>query len=192
MAHSLVLTLLLSLSVFGSTSMQRDTGTNRQSPEERRLLVTLAKQGNSCPDAECRTRAFQTIAEIIRLRRSIYVQLMSEPTLSRLKESCDQHQEDLELMLSCLRARQNVSFEEGMKLAGYTRAGITAEGYSQLRIGMEMREVEYILGDYGEEVSYAASRGYSASLYQWKAGRRIIVVTFSDYKLSARSQSGLY
>ncbi len=79
-----------------------------------------------------------------------------------------------------------------MRLAGYTRAGITSAGYIQLRIGMELDEVEYILGDYGEEVSYASSGGYSASIYQWKAGRRMIVVTFSDYKLSGRSQSGLY
>lgn len=79
-----------------------------------------------------------------------------------------------------------------MKLAGYTKAGITSEGYGQISIGMGMREVEYILGDYGEEVSYAASGGYSAAIYQWTAGRRMIVVSFTDFAVSGRSQSGLY
>lgn len=116
---------------------------------------------------------------------------MSDVTRQRLRQSCDQHVEDLQAFLECLIPRRNVSFEEGMRLAGYTKAGITSSGYSQLRIGMELDEVEYILDDYGEEVSYAASGGYSASMYRWTASRRMIIVTFSDYKVSGRSQSGL-
>ena len=79
-----------------------------------------------------------------------------------------------------------------MNLAGFRRAGITREGYSQLRIGLRMKEVEFILGEYGDEVSYASSGGYSASTYRWTSGRRIIVVSFSDDEVSGRSQSGLY
>lgn len=116
---------------------------------------------------------------------------MSAPTFSKLKQSCDSLQDDLQAMLECLQARQMVSWEDGMRLAGYTKAGVTREGYAQIRMGMDMRDVEYILDDFGEELSYASSGGYSAATYKWAAGRRLIIISFSNDQVSGRSQSGL-
>ncbi len=195
-AHHMTIRVILALLLASSAASMAGANTPLKwadlTREEKIFAERVAHQADTCTTEDCRDQVFLKIAQIITLRRSVRGELLSDHTQSRLKRSCDAHENELDLMLSCLRARQNLSFEEGMRLAGYTEAGISSEGYTQIRIGMEMREVEYILGEYGEELSYAASGGYSASTYQWKAGRRIIVVSFADYKVSGRSQSGLY
>lgn len=188
---SLIVALALSTASSPAISMQGSSAPKRLPYDEKMLVERLTAQVSRCTTTECREQAYDLIVQIMKLRRSVKGQSMSDLTLSRLKGSCDDRQDDLQAIHQCLRDRQNLSFEDGMRLAGYTKAGITSEGYAQIRIGMEMREVEYILDGYGDEMSYASSGGYSASVYQWTAGRRIIVVSFSDYKVSGRSQSGL-
>jgi hypothetical protein len=192
MARHVILALLFSAYATSMVGAQGAGGPAELSREEKRYAERLILQSDLCGGGKCSEQAIDSLAQIIRARRMVRGELMSDVTLSQLKQSCDEHENDVQGMLQCLTLRQKVSFEDGMRLAGYTRAGITSEGYTQLRIGMEMREVEYILGDYGEELSYASSGGYSASTYQWTAGRRIIIVSFADYKVSGRSQSGLY
>lgn len=58
-------------------------------------------------------------------------------------------------------------------------------------MGMDMWDVEYILDDFGEELSYASSGGYSAATYNWASGRRLIIVSFPNDQVSGQSQSGL-
>jgi hypothetical protein len=91
----------------------------------------------------------------------------------------------------CFEERVGLTFEEGMKLAGFEPAGVTASGYAQLQMGLRLTQVEYILGGSGEEISYVSSGGHSSAMYRWTRGRNMIVVAFSDDELSARSQSGL-
>jgi hypothetical protein len=192
MTFSIILALMLGASTSIIAGTEAPLKWANLSSEEKRHVERLAPQADLCSTQECRAEAFESIRQIIRLRRTVYGKSMSDVTLSRLRWSCDKPEFDLQAIVECLRARQNVSFEDGMRLAGHSRAGITAEGYAQIRIGMEIDEVEYILDDFGEELSYASSGGYSAATYQWIAGRRIIIVSFSDDKVSGRSQSGLY
>lgn len=187
-----ILALLLSTSAASLAEAKAPSKWADLSRHERLYAERMAVQADHCENEDCRDQIILKIAQVITLRRSVRGELLSDYTQSRLQRSCDEHEENLQAMVDCLRARQNVSFEDGMRLAGFTQAGITSEGYSQIRIGMEMREVEYILDDFGEELSYVASGGYSASTYQWTAGRRIIIVSFADYKVSGRSQNGLY
>jgi hypothetical protein len=192
MTIRVILALVLWASTAGTALANAPIKWADLSRDEKSFVERTAVQADQCPNEECRADLFLKIAQAVTLRRSVGAQSLSEVTSRELKRSCDQHEGALEIMLDCLRARQNLSFENGMRIAGYTKAGINSRGYEQLRIGMELDEVEYILDDFGEEKAYAASGGYSASTYQWTAGRRIIVVSFADYKLSGRSQSGLY
>lgn len=180
--------LLLCASVASAQTPLAWPGLSR---EEQLYAERLRVHADLCTTLDCRSKTFELIFQAIVLRRSVSGELMSAPTASQLKRSCDGLHEDLQATLECLRARQKVSWEDGMRLAGYTKAGVTRAGYDQIRIGMDMRDVEYILDDFGEEVSYASSGGYSAATYKWAAGRRLIIVSFSNYQVSGRSHSGL-
>lgn len=160
--------------------------------DEERYVERVFPQVNQCSDQDCRDRTVLAIAEIINLRRSLNAQFVGSAVFDALRGPCERLDTDIPAQADCFRLRQGLSFEDGMKLAGFTRAGITRDGYSQLRIGLRMKEVEFILGGYGDEISYASSGGYSAATYRWVSGRRIIIVSFSDDEVSGRSQSGLF
>jgi hypothetical protein len=160
--------------------------------DEERYVERVYPQVNGCIDQECRDKTVLAIAEIINLRRSLNAQFVGTAVFDALRRPCESLDSDIPGQLACFRMRHGLSFEEGMDLAGFRRAGITREGYSQLRIGLRMKEVEFILGGYGDELSYASSSGYSAATYRWASGRRIIIVSFSDDEVSGRSQSGLF
>lgn len=160
--------------------------------DEERYVERVFPQVNQCSDQDCRDRTVLAIAEIINLRRTLNAQFVGSAVFDALRGPCERLDTDIPAQAECFRKRKGLSFEEGMNLAGFRRAGITREGYSQLRIGLRMKEVEFILGGYGDELSYASSGGYSAATYRWALGRRIIIVSFSDGEVSGRSQSGLF
>ncbi len=195
MTFSPFLSLMLAASTF-STGYGEWTpkagGMAALTRDENRYIERVYPQINRCSDQECRDKTALAIAEIINLRRSLNAQFVGVAVFDALRGPCESLDSDIPGQLACFRMRRGLSFEEGMNLAGFRRAGITREGYSQLRIGLRMKEVEFILGGYGDEVSYASSGGYSASTYRWKSGRRFIIVSFSDDEVSGRSQSGLF
>lgn len=160
--------------------------------DEERYVERVYPQVNQCTDQDCRDRTALAIAEIINLRRSLNAQFVGPAVFDALRRPYESLDSDIPGQLACFRMRKGLSFEKGMNLAGFHRAGITREGYSQLRIGLRMKEVEFILGGYGDEVSYASTGGYSAAMYRWESGRHIIIVSFSDDEVSGRSQSGLF
>ena len=160
--------------------------------DEERFVERVIHHLHECPNTECRDRTAFAIAETINLRRSLNAQFVGSALFDALRAPCERLDADVAAQLECFRQRRGITFESGMHMAGFRRAGITREGYSQLRIGLRMKEVEFVLGGGGEEISYASSGGYSASTYRWISGRRIIVVSFADDELSGRSQSGLF
>ena len=168
------------------------TGQAALTRDEEEYVERVIHHLNDCGDADCRQRAALSIAEIINLRRALNNQFIGATVFDALRRPCDSMDADLPAQLECFRQRKGITFEEGMRLAGFRRAGITREGYLQLRSGLRMKEVEFILGRQGEEISYAASGGYSAATYRWVVGRRMIVLSFANSELTGRSQSGLF
>lgn len=167
------------------------TGQAAMTRDEERYVERVIHHIKDCPNTECRDKAAFSIAEVINLRRDLNNRFIGPTVFDALRRPCDSLDADLPAQVACFRARKGITFEQGMSLAGFRRSGISREGYLQLRTGLRMKEVEFILGRAGEEVSYAASRGFSAATYRWVSGRKIIVLSFANNELSGRSQSGL-
>lgn len=188
-----------SLAVAGSTF---NTGYGEWTPraggmaaltrDEERYVERVYPLVDQCSTQECKDKTVLAIAETVNLRRALNAAFVGPAVFDALRTPCERLDADVLAQLECFRARQGISFEEGMRMAGFRPAGVTREGYSQLRIGMRMKEVEFILGDYGDELSYASSGGYSAATYQWSDGRKTIIVSFADDEVSGRAQTGLF
>lgn len=155
------------------------------------ITPAVTERFRACADQTCRDDLVAKQLAIVALRREMRTVTRSQHLFDRLRMLCDRQPDDLDAQLHCFEALQGISFEGAMALVGYTPAGVTMDGYSQIRIGMTMNEVDYILGDYGEELSYASSGGYSVATYAWRTGRRSIIVTFEDDKVAGRAQAGL-
>ena len=67
---------------------------------------------------------------------------------------------------------------------------INMENYKKVKNGMSLNKVESILGS-GDENATSSYGGYSASVYTWSDGFKVISITFSNGKVSAKAQVGL-
>ena len=67
---------------------------------------------------------------------------------------------------------------------------INMENYKKVKNGMSLNKVESILGS-GEENATSSYGGYSSSVYTWTDGFKVISITFSNGKVSAKAQVGL-
>ncbi|WP_334185098.1 hypothetical protein [Novosphingobium sp.] len=160
--------------------------------DEERYILRVTPQIDACGDPQCKQQTALKALEIINLRRALNATFVAPALFDALRNPCENLDTDLDAQLACFRLRKGITFEAGMKLAGFTRAGITRAGYSQIRIGMQMKEVEFILGDMGDEVSYVSSGGYSTGSYRWQGKRGTIIVTFKDDEVSGRTQVGVF
>lgn len=69
--------------------------------------------------------------------------------------------------------------------------GVTMSAYEKIYDGMNKREVDEIVGGYFGIHGKESSSAGSLVTYTWTDGFRIIVATFNDDKLVAKSQGGL-
>lgn len=73
-----------------------------------------------------------------------------------------------------------------------TKAGLTLEKYNKIKTGMTLKEVQDILGSAGEETSSSEIGKYKSVVYKWSGDNySFIIATFSNDKLSYKSQGGL-
>lgn len=143
-------------------------------------------------DRDCKVRIVTAVRDVLNLRRALRRPYGSQLVFDTIRQTCDNLEGGIFVQKQCFEAIPIPnSTDEAMAAAGFRRYGVSRRGFNSLRTGMSLSEVEFILGDDNERVSYASSGGYSSSMYQWRAGTGMIVVTFSDYKLSAYSQFGL-
>lgn len=148
-------------------------------------------QAEGCADRACRDNTALAIRDVINLRRRLNATFVGDVVFDALRSTCDALEGAARAQRDCYYARSKLTFEEGMREAGFRPAGVTMAGYRQLQIGLRMKEIEYILGGPGDEVSYVASGGYSLATYRWSEGRGSIIVSLKDGELGGRSQFGL-
>lgn len=160
--------------------------------DEERYVERAMPQVDACTDTQCREKTARTIVEVINLRRELNRHFIGSVIFNNIRATCDENKKNVVDQRDCFSNSVKLSFEEGMKLAGFYTAGVNSSGYSQLRIGLRMKEVEFILGGYGEEISYVSSGGYSIGTYKWSNGRATIIVTFKDDEMRGRSQLGIF
>ncbi|HMQ04567.1 MAG TPA: hypothetical protein PKD26_11675 [Pyrinomonadaceae bacterium] len=71
-------------------------------------------------------------------------------------------------------------------------SGLTMAKYNQLKIDMDKREVEKILGGPGEEISTTSGGGSTFSVYKWSGENfTSIIISFRNDKIMTKSQVGL-
>ncbi len=194
MTFGLLLPLAIAASTFSTGYGKwtpRAEGMAALTDDENEYVERVYPQVEKCADQECRDRTALGIAEIINLRRTLNADFVGSAVFDALRGPCEQLDATVAAQLECFRKRDGLTFEEGMTLAGFRPAGVNAAGYSQLRIGLRKNEVEFILGGYGEEVSYSSGGGYSIGIYRWQSGRSIIVASFANDELRSRSQTGI-
>ncbi len=162
----------------------------RLTEDERCAISQYDGQYEACDNQTCRERILGQMLRVVELRRRLRRTTGSAHLFNQIRRPCDQAS-SIDAQLECFTSTENITFEDAMAMAGYTTAGVTYDGYAQLSMQMTMDEVEYILGGPGEETAYASSGGYSSATYIWRAGRRAIVLSFSNAHLSARAQIGL-
>lgn len=97
---------------------------------------------------------------------------------------------DIGEKLNCYAGLGALSYNQAMISLGFKRMPISRASYYKIRTGMNIRDVEFILGA-GEEQAYSSSRGYTAAVYTWQRGSSIISISFSDDEVIAIAQSGL-
>ncbi len=67
---------------------------------------------------------------------------------------------------------------------------INKTNYKKINNGMSKSDVESILGP-GDSNASSSYGGYTAEVVTWQSGMNIISITFSDGKVSGKSQVGL-
>ena len=146
----------------------------------------------ACADERaCREDVATAYVSVINSRRRLRNAYQSEVVYDRLRGPCEQLASRVKDQAECFSAKASLSKEDGFAVAGLSKAGITRRGASMLRTGMSMDEVEFILGSPGDQAAYSGGGGYSHAIYRWQQGRRLMVVSFSDDRVTGYSQSGL-
>lgn len=136
----------------------------------------------------CDRPAIESIIIALNARRQVVSLMLPSIVRSEVWYECSAAQPDAEV--ACLKRFSTKTYEEMMQALGYRFSGVTMRGYSQLRMGMSLDDVEFILGP-GVEASYVGGYGTSVSMYSWKRGMANIIVSFRDERVSGRSQIGL-
>lgn len=160
-------------------------------PGERCYIEQVIPQQIACSDQTCRDEFIGKLRDVVQFRRELRGSASSEYLFNIVRQPCEHMSDNIAQQAACFDELHLLNFEEVMALVGFTQSGVTRAGYAQLHMHMTMREVEYILGDMGEEVSYASHGGYSSAIYRWGTSRRSILVTFSNDELTGRTQLGL-
>ncbi|HEX7820648.1 MAG TPA: hypothetical protein VF463_08510 [Sphingobium sp.] len=139
-------------------------------------------------EVECQTDLESAIRDAVNGRRINAVVMRWSASADHVSYHCS----DLSIIsrLKCLSDLRGLNYDQAMAHAGYKRFGITREGYGKISIGMNMRDVEFILGQ-GEEQAYSGGYGHSAAMYRWQKGKAMITISFRDNEVSGRAQFGL-
>lgn len=185
------LSIILAFAVGYGTWHPDAAGMAALTRDEERYIERVFDQHGACDTQECRNMIALAIRDVINFRRDLRTTARSEFLFDALRWRCESMDTDVPAQRDCFSALRDLTLERAYEVAGFTRAGVTIDAYAQLRTGMNYEIVEFILGAPGEQVSYSGSGGHSAAMYQWRRGRSLIVVTFSDDELSGRSQFGL-
>ncbi len=71
-------------------------------------------------------------------------------------------------------------------------SSLTMAKYNQLKINMDKREVERILGGPGEEISTTSGGGSTFAVYKWSGEKfSSVIISFRNDKIMTKSQVGL-
>ena len=92
-------------------------------------------------------------------------------------------------MLSNLKITLSIFFIT-ILLVACSGGKINMNNYKKVETGMNLSQVESILGSGDESVS-SSFGDYSASVYTWTDGVKVISITFSNGKVSGKAQIGL-
>lgn len=163
------------------------------SRDEEQFVERSMAQYRECADDGCQRKILFAIRDIVNLRRSLNDDYSSPAVFNALRAPCERvAREDIVAASDCFGARQGLTYSDAMSLAGFSQAGVSTDGYRQLKSGLRMKDVEFILGGPGEEISYSSAGGYSYAVYAWTRGNQQIVVSFEDDETTGRTQSGLF
>lgn len=189
------LAILLSFTAgYGDVTAGNLTTVYKTRDEERYLesaWTRIVEHCGSQPDPTCSSPLVSATITVMNERRKLAKELRNSVVFGELISDCEAVQ-DLAAQASCYRALSGLSYSQAMSRMGYRRSGVTMEGYSKLRIGMLLRDVEFILGESYEEVGYSSMGGSSAATYKWVGGRGgVIIVSFLDDVMRARAQQGI-
>lgn len=145
---------------------------------------------NGSPD--CNPANSAIVIEAINYRRKLKAKFRNSLVFDALRRPCEAMDNNLNQQRDCFKQRSEFSDAQGMRAASYARAGVSRKGFSQLRTGMSLDDVEFILGSRGARVSYVSSGGMSIGTYRWSSGKGSIIVSFRDDLVGGYTQIGLF
>ena len=189
------------ISLIASTTFWTGAGEWRVAPDfdstlsrdENQFVKRSMAQYDDCLEADCQKEVLFAIRDVVNLRRSLNDDYSSPAVFNALRLPCERVAgTDIVAARECFGARQGLAYPDAMSLAGFSQAGVSTEGYRQLKSGLRMKDVEFILGGPGEEISYSSAGGYSYAVYAWTRGNQQIIVSFEDEETTGRTQSGLF
>lgn len=144
-----------------------------------------------CDDQACQERVISDIWAVINLRRDLSKKFRSSILFDAMRTPCESKTGHAELQKLCFEEAAREDFDSAMHAAGFRRSGVTMSGFHQIRTGMQMRELLFILSRDGTEISYTGYGGRSVSSYRWDGRSGWIIVTFVDDEVAGKSQVGL-
>lgn len=179
-------------------TLQRDYGYGYETAAERRERASrdgfvrgVRQEIDACTDDVCRLQKESALREALTLRDKAHSYRLSSFLAGNLVARCDLMKGGILVIRDCMKSRVSLTDNQKRSAVGLRRSGISWRGYNQLRTGMNADDVEFVLGDYGEQSSYSSSGGYSAEIRKYGTGGVLIVVSFSDGEISGYSQYGL-
>lgn len=179
-------------SLQGGSGYYYETTKERQ---ERRshdgFIRDIKEEIAACRDDECRSQKGAALSEALVFRDKIKSYDVSSYVSGNLIAHCDLLSGGILVVRDCLKSRTDYSGNQKRSAVGLRRSGMNWRGYNQLRSGMNVEDVGFVLGTYGEQSSYVSSGGYSSEIRQYRAGRAMIVVSFADGEVTGYSQNGL-
>jgi hypothetical protein len=182
--------LLTSSFITGAGDLVMGSIAHGPTRDETVYIERVWRQADKCADKTCREDLALAVRDVVNLRRKLSLYSYRQGQFDELRAPCEAMNDRLPEQRACFQAAIDSISPPVPPRPPVTYKGVTRAGYYALRIGMSQKDVFTLLGEDGDQVSYAASGGYSAAMYKWQAGRRLIIVTFSDDEVSGYSKSG--
>ena len=83
------------------------------------------------------------------------------------------------------------TFNDSMNVDNESATKITLDKFNQIQTGMTYEEVVAIIGEEGTVSSESSYGDYSSKIYSWSNGIANATISFTNGKVSAKSQVGL-
>lgn len=154
--------------------------------------VTFAMQeAGKCEGELCKEKRVVKIGEVINYRRQMRASLHNQSAFDKFRLDCEEKFPDIDAQAACFSEKKGATFSTIPDKYKPHRYGITRAGYYQLRTRMTLDEVEWILGDDYNQISYSSYGGYSSAMYRWGNLRRGILLAFQNEELRSMSIYGM-